>query len=512
MYCLRWWIPLFLLPFPTAPPSFLLLFIIAYVFHTRPCAYCGVIIVGLFVSSCYWYLDLVPADHAVLPRLRLGLGLAEGPQALSGNASGAGVRAEEALGVGAGTTFAQQAVLAAVGLWTSASAGGGEAAGAGSKTRWTSWLEPVRLLGGASGSGAAGRQGATEGRAARDQAAEKDAEAEAEAESAWSSRILRPLRRRASQLSVRRAPAPAPAPAPADEADACPADGLQCASAADSTSTLDDPASAGARQFTSSSASTSSFNHAHWDDEPMVRCPGSGRCWLDFSLMASHGLFGPSPSYRLPQGGCRASSHPGLQQQQHHAQTVSSSSSSSTSTKFPTLQELLEDAKRQVEQERAYQDELRRKIEEEQAEVVQVVVAAEREEEEEAAAASASAAAAEASALGQEEGSTAAGAVPPSKTTAAPAQAAQQQTQHQHQHSKSKSKAQQDSSSSSSSSSAADAAAAAAAAQAKREERQSRARRIRSRSRKPAFRKAVPELDGEQTRGTYWIGVPGTAV
>lgn len=78
MYCLRWWLPIFLLPFPAAPPLFLLLFIISYALQTRPwyvCTwhspadldsiYCGVIIAGLFTTSCYWYLPTKPVDWSV---------------------------------------------------------------------------------------------------------------------------------------------------------------------------------------------------------------------------------------------------------------------------------------------------------------------------------------------------------------------------------------------------------------------------------------------------------------
>lgn len=36
MYCLRWWLPIFLLPFPAASPLFLALFLISYTLQTRP--------------------------------------------------------------------------------------------------------------------------------------------------------------------------------------------------------------------------------------------------------------------------------------------------------------------------------------------------------------------------------------------------------------------------------------------------------------------------------------------
>ncbi|KDN52896.1 hypothetical protein K437DRAFT_292788 [Tilletiaria anomala UBC 951] len=54
MYCLRWWVPIFLLPFPSAPPVVLVFFLTAYGYQTRPCIYCAAILVGLFFSTCYW--------------------------------------------------------------------------------------------------------------------------------------------------------------------------------------------------------------------------------------------------------------------------------------------------------------------------------------------------------------------------------------------------------------------------------------------------------------------------
>lgn len=54
MYCLRWWIPVFLLPFPAAPPAFMFLFLLSYALYTRPCFYCAAIIFGLVLCSCYF--------------------------------------------------------------------------------------------------------------------------------------------------------------------------------------------------------------------------------------------------------------------------------------------------------------------------------------------------------------------------------------------------------------------------------------------------------------------------
>jgi len=54
MWCTRWFLPLLLLPLPTAPPYFLVLFVFSLTLHARPCFYCIVLLTTLFVSSCYW--------------------------------------------------------------------------------------------------------------------------------------------------------------------------------------------------------------------------------------------------------------------------------------------------------------------------------------------------------------------------------------------------------------------------------------------------------------------------
>ncbi|KAF8887772.1 hypothetical protein BD779DRAFT_1526078 [Infundibulicybe gibba] len=54
MWCTRWFLPLLLLPIPTASPYFLLLFLFSLAMHAKPCFYCIVLLATLFVSSCYW--------------------------------------------------------------------------------------------------------------------------------------------------------------------------------------------------------------------------------------------------------------------------------------------------------------------------------------------------------------------------------------------------------------------------------------------------------------------------
>lgn len=43
-----------LLPLPTAPPYFLVLFLFTLSLHARPCFYCIILLAALFLSSCYW--------------------------------------------------------------------------------------------------------------------------------------------------------------------------------------------------------------------------------------------------------------------------------------------------------------------------------------------------------------------------------------------------------------------------------------------------------------------------
>jgi len=54
MWCTRWFLPLLLLPLPTAPPYFLVLFLLTLALHARPCFYCIILLAALFLSSCYW--------------------------------------------------------------------------------------------------------------------------------------------------------------------------------------------------------------------------------------------------------------------------------------------------------------------------------------------------------------------------------------------------------------------------------------------------------------------------
>ncbi|KAL5495870.1 hypothetical protein ACEPAI_1334 [Sanghuangporus weigelae] len=60
MWCTRWFLPLVILPLPTAPPYFLAVFLISMFLHARPCFYCMMLLTALFTSSCYW--EAVPID------------------------------------------------------------------------------------------------------------------------------------------------------------------------------------------------------------------------------------------------------------------------------------------------------------------------------------------------------------------------------------------------------------------------------------------------------------------
>ncbi|KZT23759.1 hypothetical protein NEOLEDRAFT_1095451 [Neolentinus lepideus HHB14362 ss-1] len=54
MLCTRWFLPLLILPVPSAQPYFLILFLLSLVLHARPCFYCISLLTALFMSSCYW--------------------------------------------------------------------------------------------------------------------------------------------------------------------------------------------------------------------------------------------------------------------------------------------------------------------------------------------------------------------------------------------------------------------------------------------------------------------------
>ncbi|KAI9281763.1 hypothetical protein BC943DRAFT_329532 [Umbelopsis sp. AD052] len=54
MYCMRYFVPLLLLPFPDSPPIFVLLFLISFFLHQKPCIYCTLLLFALFSSTCFW--------------------------------------------------------------------------------------------------------------------------------------------------------------------------------------------------------------------------------------------------------------------------------------------------------------------------------------------------------------------------------------------------------------------------------------------------------------------------
>lgn len=79
--CTRWFLPLLLLPLPTAPPYFLVLFLLTLALHARPwsvpshylavrCSrvpsfYCIILLAALFLSSCYWQSFPLDANLSV---------------------------------------------------------------------------------------------------------------------------------------------------------------------------------------------------------------------------------------------------------------------------------------------------------------------------------------------------------------------------------------------------------------------------------------------------------------
>ncbi|KAI9671159.1 MAG: hypothetical protein M1817_003666 [Caeruleum heppii] len=53
MFCLRSWLPLLFIP-TNASPFFIILFFTSTYFLNRPCVYCSLLLLILFISSCYW--------------------------------------------------------------------------------------------------------------------------------------------------------------------------------------------------------------------------------------------------------------------------------------------------------------------------------------------------------------------------------------------------------------------------------------------------------------------------
>ncbi|RFU82098.1 hypothetical protein TARUN_100 [Trichoderma arundinaceum] len=69
MFCLRSWLPLLFIP-TNASPAFIFLFFICTYFLNRPCVYCSVLLLILFLTSCNWsdrcFFDL--GSNWFLPR------------------------------------------------------------------------------------------------------------------------------------------------------------------------------------------------------------------------------------------------------------------------------------------------------------------------------------------------------------------------------------------------------------------------------------------------------------
>ncbi|QUC21860.1 uncharacterized protein UV8b_06101 [Ustilaginoidea virens] len=53
MFCLRSWLPLLFIP-TNASPAFIFLFFICTYFLNRPCVYCSLLLLILFLTSCNW--------------------------------------------------------------------------------------------------------------------------------------------------------------------------------------------------------------------------------------------------------------------------------------------------------------------------------------------------------------------------------------------------------------------------------------------------------------------------
>lgn len=53
MFCLRSWLPLLFIP-TNASPAFIFLFFVCTYFLNRPCIYCSILLLILFLTSCNW--------------------------------------------------------------------------------------------------------------------------------------------------------------------------------------------------------------------------------------------------------------------------------------------------------------------------------------------------------------------------------------------------------------------------------------------------------------------------
>jgi len=53
MFCLRSWLPVLFIP-TNASPAFIFMFFVSTYFLNRPCVYCSLLLLILFISSCYW--------------------------------------------------------------------------------------------------------------------------------------------------------------------------------------------------------------------------------------------------------------------------------------------------------------------------------------------------------------------------------------------------------------------------------------------------------------------------
>ncbi|KAJ9429602.1 bladder cancer-related protein BC10-domain-containing protein [Fusarium oxysporum] len=60
MFCLRSWLPLLFIP-TNASPAFIFLFFICTYFLNRPCVYCSILLLILFLTSCNWS-DRLPSE------------------------------------------------------------------------------------------------------------------------------------------------------------------------------------------------------------------------------------------------------------------------------------------------------------------------------------------------------------------------------------------------------------------------------------------------------------------
>ncbi|KAI9204511.1 uncharacterized protein BJ171DRAFT_505978 [Polychytrium aggregatum] len=62
MWCMHWFLVLFLLPYPQAPSLFLLSLLVVMFLEHKPCLYCSIVILALLATSGALYQESIQED------------------------------------------------------------------------------------------------------------------------------------------------------------------------------------------------------------------------------------------------------------------------------------------------------------------------------------------------------------------------------------------------------------------------------------------------------------------